>query len=483
MKRKSIRVLISLLLVLSLSIGVLAVSPSSLTDISGHWAEEDIRYCVTEGLFNGYPDGHFGPNDSMSRGMFVTVLGRIAGVGPNEYGTWCIPYLYNDVSVDKYYAPYIAWATRCGIVNGMGNETFAPDAPITREQMAKIISYFAEIYGYSLTRVGNSISNRFTDSASISSWAVDAVEYMRLSGILNGYPDGRFAPRDTATRAMCAKVFHLVKTSMVRNTAVSTVFPNGLSVSPSLLEMKAGDTGKFTATVYPSNTTVNKTIWFSTNPAVATVDDSGKVTARAAGICYVYAMTCNDSMYCTVNVKAEQNLTYPGETEYDRCMRLFGRYLTESQRDSYYLGTGGKHVAAVTVPVWQFTDSSHTTKQTGYITLYVHMNLVDTVKAIFTDIYNGPEKFPIYSAGGYRDERGEHGAGMAIDINAYENGEFVFSGGTLVPTANWFWAPGDNPYSIPVGGDVVKAFKKYGWGWGGEWRSKRDYMHFSYFGT
>ena len=77
MKRKSVRTLISLLLVLSLSFSVLAVSPSSLTDIAGHWAESDIRYCVSEGLFNGYTDGRFGPNDPMSRGMFVTVLGIV----------------------------------------------------------------------------------------------------------------------------------------------------------------------------------------------------------------------------------------------------------------------------------------------------------------------------------------------------------------------------------------------------------------------
>lgn len=483
MKRKSIRIMISLLLVLSLSVGVLAVNPNAMTDISGHWARDDIRYCLEQGLFTGTSATTFEPNKDMSRGMFVTVLGRVAGVGQNEYGTWCIPYLYSDVSVDKYYAPYIAWATRCGIVNGIGGGKFAPDAPVTREQMAKIIAGFADIYGYSLTRVSSTISPRFTDSSSISSWAADAVESMRLSGILNGYPDGRFGPKDTATRAMCAKVFHLVKTSMVKNTANSAVFPTGLQVSPSSLDLKPGDTSKFTATVIPSNTTVDKTIWFSTNPAVASVDENGNVTAKAAGICYVYAMTCNDNIYCTVNVKSNQSLTYAGESEYDKCIRLFGKYLTESQRDSYYLGTGGKHVAAVRVPVWQFTDSSHTTKQTSYITLYVHMNLVDTVRAIFTDIYNGPEKFPIYSAGGYRDERGEHGAGMAIDINAHENGEFVYSGGTLVPTANWFWAPGENPYSIPANGDVVKAFKKYGWGWGGEWRSKRDYMHFSYFHT
>ena len=75
--------------------------------------------------------------------------------------------------------------------------------------------------------------------------------------------------------------------------------------------------------------------------------------------------------------------------------------------------------------------------------------------------------------------------GEYVDENAlFDAIDTAFTGGgTLVPTANWFWAPGENPYSIPPNGDVVKSFKKYGWGWGGEWRSKRDYMHFSYFHT
>ena len=211
------------------------------------------------------------------------------------------------------------------------------------------------------------------------------------------------------------------------------------------------------------------------------VDNNGKVTAVSGGSADIYAMSCNRTATCTVTVQPDASLTYAGESEYDKCMRLFGCYLTERERDVYYLGTGGRHVTSVQVPVWRIDSSGN--KYGSSLYLNVHINLAATVKAIFTDIYNGPEKFPIYSAGGYRDERGEHGAGMAIDINAYENGEFVFSGGTLVPTANWFWAPGENPYSIPPNGDVVKAFKKYGWGWGGEWRSKRDYMHFSYFHT
>ena len=112
----------------------------------------------------------------------------------------------------------------------------------------------------------------------------------------------------------------------------------------------------------------------------------------------------------------------------------------------------------------------------------MHRWIADDVVAIFEDIYNGPEKFPIHSVFGYRPgSGGEHPKGTASDINPNENYE-VYSNGRV--GVGSFWKPGTNPYSIPLDGDVVRAFRAHGWGWGGtDWRSKQDYMHFSYFGT
>jgi hypothetical protein len=69
--------------------------------------------------------------------------------------------------------------------------------------------------------------------------------------------------------------------------------------------------------------------------------------------------------------------------------------------------------------------------------------------------------------------------GVAIDINWEENYECTIDG---TATTGKYWKPGEDAYSIPADGDVVKAFTKYGFGWGGTWRTKKDYMHFSYFG-
>lgn len=116
-------------------------------------------------------------------------------------------------------------------------------------------------------------------------------------------------------------------------------------------------------------------------------------------------------------------------------------------------------------------------------TMYVTVNaaLKDKVKAIFDELYN--MEFPVKYAGGYcwRDTHGnrlsEHAIGTAIDIN-YEENYCLYSDGSV--TGNLF-QPGENPYSVTD--EVVAVFKKYGFYWGGEWDSPKDYMHFSYYNT
>ena len=113
----------------------------------------------------------------------------------------------------------------------------------------------------------------------------------------------------------------------------------------------------------------------------------------------------------------------------------------------------------------------------------VNKAIAETVKQIFKEIYEGPEKYPIKDIGGYswrQSTTSEHRWGLAIDINANEN-YMIRKDGTIV--AGLFWKPGENPYSIKPYGDVVTAFKKYGFSWGGDaWSMSNDYMHFSFLG-
>ena len=140
------------------------------------------------------------------------------------------------------------------------------------------------------------------------------------------------------------------------------------------------------------------------------------------------------------------------------------------------------HMVEIAVPVWRLQSDG--TKTTGTAYLQVNASLSAIYKAIFEEIYNGDEKFPINDVGCYSWRTGEHSQGTAVDINPDENMEATINAdGSLTPTCGTHWTPYTDPFSIPEGGDVYNAFTKYGFAWGGNaWHSKRDYMHFSYFG-
>ncbi|MGN0982491.1 MAG: S-layer homology domain-containing protein, partial [Candidatus Limivicinus sp.] len=112
MRKKLGSIVISTALALSLTTGALAADPAAMTDISGHWARENICWAMSENLMNGVSGTAFDPDGQMTRGMFVTCLGRLAGIDPEAYKNDYLSYLYPDVDADLYYAPYINWATR-----------------------------------------------------------------------------------------------------------------------------------------------------------------------------------------------------------------------------------------------------------------------------------------------------------------------------------------------------------------------------------
>ena len=137
--------------------------------------------------------------------------------------------------------------------------------------------------------------------------------------------------------------------------------------------------------------------------------------------------------------------------------------------------TAVKHMVWVEIPVWKLKNGQ---KVPGKMKVQVLNLLAEEVKEIFTEIYNGPEKFPIKSIGGYEWRSNGisslHSLGRAIDINPDENPQLSPEGKVLVGKK---WEPGKNPYSITPDGDVVRAFSRRGWVWGATYR-RPDYMHF-----
>ena len=172
----------------------------AFTDITGHWAADNILFAASRGLLSGTSDTTFSPDTGMTRGMFVTALGRLAGINPDSYKTG----KFTDVKADAYYAPYVNWAAQNGIVEGVTATTFAPDTNINREQMAVIMANYAKKLGYDLPKTLQAVT--FADNAQISSWAKNAVRTMQQAGILSGKNGNKFDPKGTATRAEVATV-------------------------------------------------------------------------------------------------------------------------------------------------------------------------------------------------------------------------------------------------------------------------------------
>ncbi len=162
------------------------------------------------------------------------------------------------------------------------------------------------------------------------------------------------------------------------------------------------------------------------------------------------------------------------ETEEERSQRIFGKNRLQKYSSA---GKAAKNMKTIRIKVWDFKSGSSGPKVTRYYNLTVHKNIAPSVKKIFEEIYKGKEKFPIHSIGGYSFRSGQHGVGLAMDINPNENYQ-IKDGEVLVGK---LYKPGKNPYSIPQDGEVARIMKKYGF-YQGIWSSSQDYMHFSYYG-
>lgn len=158
----------------------------------------------------------------------------------------------------------------------------------------------------------------------------------------------------------------------------------------------------------------------------------------------------------------------------ERRLALFG-----NANKTYFTSAAdaGSHITRIQVDTWDIDRNGY--KYTRTWNLDVNVVVADEVKAIFAEIYNDPERFPIHSLGGARyTDSMRHSWGCAIDINPNENYYIVYSTGYTV--GSFCYLNGTSPYCIQPGGSVVRAFAKYGWGWGGSgWTSSADYMHFS----
>ena len=193
------------------------------------WYYNAVEYAAENGLFAGTGDGKFSPEMPMTRGMFVTVLGRQARVSSEKPRTTS----FNDVAPGAYYAPFVEWAAGNSIVSGKGGGLFGPNDPLTREQMVTILHRYAEVAGLDLS-TGRTTLDAYLDKSQIAGYAQQAMTWAVAHHIVGG-ADGKLLPKAEATRAQVAQVFLNAK-GVLKTTGEQEVNPSTDSVE--LRELK-----------------------------------------------------------------------------------------------------------------------------------------------------------------------------------------------------------------------------------------------------
>ncbi len=187
------------------------------TDYQDHWARDYIDF-VTEHGYMTVTGGYFAPDEPMTRAMFVQALAAMAGVTDDESMVWGAqaeePYEadldalaaeFSDVDVNASYAKAAAWAVDNGIVNGLGDGTFGPDAIIDRQTMAVMIHRTTDALNIELNEDWSAMMD-YDDLDEVADWAIEGIAYCSMTGLMHGNDDGNFAPKRTLTRAEGAAV-------------------------------------------------------------------------------------------------------------------------------------------------------------------------------------------------------------------------------------------------------------------------------------
>lgn len=169
-------------------------SEASYSDVfAANWYYDAAEYAGKNNLI-GAVDGKFAGNEPMTRLMLAEALYRLDGSPAVSVAS-----PFTDEG-----AASVIWAFDVGIVNGIGDGSFAPSASITREQIAAMIYRYYEYLGNDTSQRGD--TSAFTDAGSISDWAAEAMSWANAMKLINGMGDGTVAPKGTATRAQVAQI-------------------------------------------------------------------------------------------------------------------------------------------------------------------------------------------------------------------------------------------------------------------------------------
>ncbi|WP_156130329.1 S-layer homology domain-containing protein [Paenibacillus durus] len=163
------------------------VNSGKASDTAGHWAESTLKEWQQQGLIAGYQDGSLKPDHKITRAEFTALINKSFGY------TNTAAISYKDVKEADWYYNDVAKAAAAGYITGYTDKTFKPNKPLTREELAVIVS--------SLLQLNESSSPvSFTDTQASRAWSIGKISAVVEAGLMQGY-SGKFRPLQTATRA------------------------------------------------------------------------------------------------------------------------------------------------------------------------------------------------------------------------------------------------------------------------------------------
>ncbi|MNO88297.1 Cellulosome-anchoring protein precursor [compost metagenome] len=178
--------LLGIIMLLS-SLGSVSAAPVP-KDIQGHWAQKQLQDWLNKGYLGGYQDGTFKPNKAITRAEYVALLNRLFGY------TDMATISFKDLKKSNWYYSEVAKAVKAGYIGGYENNTFRPNASLTRQEAAVIAAKILKLNT-------KAASAKFKDSSQFAAWSRGAIAAAADKKVINGYPDGTFGPKKALTRA------------------------------------------------------------------------------------------------------------------------------------------------------------------------------------------------------------------------------------------------------------------------------------------
>ena len=205
-RNKLAAMLLATVMVLGLAGTAFASENGGYSDISGHWGEEYIKNVVELGLIDGKTATTFAPDENMTRADLVLALYRLAQKSGKVTGSISAN-PFTDVPDGAKYKDAVLWASSQSIVNGTGDTTFEPNAPVERQAIAKILNGFAaRLAGAEELRSSEDVLSSYPDVDQLESWAPAFMNWAVASEYISGSDGGKLDPQGNVTRAEAAAI-------------------------------------------------------------------------------------------------------------------------------------------------------------------------------------------------------------------------------------------------------------------------------------